>query len=153
MIAEAVRGNSKRAWKYFSQILPYVRSAESADVYGREPYAFASWVYAPENANYGKASLSHLTGGASWMYRVATEFLLGVQPEVEGIKIAPCIPENWKSYSVKRQIAGASYNFTFHNISGKTGNKVEITVNGRKLDSAVVPYAAAGETVEVDVVC
>ena len=152
IIAEASLGNNKRAWKYFSQILPYVRAAESADTYGREPYAFASWVYAPENGNYGKASLTHLTGGASWMYRVATEFLLGVQPRVDGIRIAPCIPNEWKSYSIVRQIAGANYTFNFANPDGKSGQSVEITVNGKKLDSDIIPYASAGENVDIQVI-
>lgn len=152
IIAEAALGNSERAWKYFTQIQPNVRSAIEADTYGREPYAFASWVYAPENGNYGKASLSHLTGGASWTYRTATEFLLGVQPQVDGIKIAPCIPADWKSYSVKRQIAGAVYNFNFSNPDAKTGPAVEITVNGKKLASNLIPYAPADSVVDVDII-
>ncbi len=152
VIAEAVLGNSERAWKYFNQIQPNVRSAVDADTYGREPYAFASWVYAPENANCGKASLTHLTGGASWAYRVATEFLLGVKPEVDGIRIAPCIPADWKQYSVKRRIAGAKYNFNFSNPNGKTGPAVEISVNGKKLDSNIIPYAPSGAEVNVDII-
>ena len=152
VIAEASLGNNKRAWKYFNQIMPCMRASESADIYGREPYAFASWVYAPENGNYGKASLSHLTGGASWMYRVATEFLLGVQVRVDGIRIAPCIPNEWKSYSITRQIAGANYTFNFANPDGKSGQSVEITVNGSKLDSNLIPYAQAGEKVTVQVI-
>lgn len=152
VIAEAALGNSERAWKYFNQIQPNVRSAVDADTYGREPYAFASWVYAPENANYGKASLTHLTGGASWSYRVATEFLLGVRPQVDGIRIAPCIPADWKQYSVKRQIAGAKYNFNFSNPDGKTGPAVEITVNGKKLASDLIPYAPSGAEVNIDIV-
>ena len=152
IIAEAALGNSERAWKYFNQIQPNVRSAVDADVYGREPYAFASWVYAPENGNYGKASLTHLTGGASWTYRTATEFLLGVQPQVDGIHIAPCIPADWKEYSVKREIAGAIYNFKFTNPDAKTGPAVKITVNGKELDSNIIPYAAAGSKVNIDIV-
>lgn len=151
VIAEAALGNNKRAWKYFNQIMPCMRAAESPDIYGREPYAFASWVYAPENANYGKASLSHLTGGASWMYRVASEFLLGVQVQIGGIKIAPCIPNEWKSYSVTRQIAGAVYTFSFENPDNKSGQDVEITVNGRKIDGNMIPYAAKNEKVTVNV--
>ena len=152
IIAEAALGNSERAWKYFNQIQPNVRSSIEADIYGREPYAFASWVYAPENGNYGKASLTHLTGGASWTYRAATEFLLGVQPQVDGIHIAPCIPADWKEYSVKRQIAGATYNFRFTNPDAKTGPAVKITVNGNVLDSNIIPYAAPGSEVNVDII-
>ena len=85
------------------------------------------------------------------MYRVATEFLLGVQPRVDGIRIAPCIPNEWQSYSITRQIAGADYTFNFANPDGKSGQSVEITVNGSKLDSNLIPYAKAGEKVTVQV--
>ena len=152
VIAEAMLGNAERAWKYFCQIMPNVRSAEDADTYGREPYAFASWVYAPENGNYGKASLSHLTGGASWIYRAATEFLLGVRPVADGILIAPCVPKEWRSYSVRRRLAGASYHFEFRNPDAKNGRSVEISVQGKKLAGDLVPYAPAGTSVEVEVI-
>lgn len=150
VIAEAMRGNRERAWKYFRQILPFVRSAENADTYGREPYAFASWVYAPENANYGQASLTHLTGGASWLYRTVTEFLLGIQPRPDGIRIAPCVPADWDSYSVSRKIAGSQYNFKFKR-NKSSNNGIEIIVNGRKYDSDIIPYAVNESIVEVEV--
>lgn len=149
IIAESLQGNVERAWKYFRQILPIVRSAADADIYGREPYAFASWVYAPENANYGQASLTHLTGGASWLYRTATEFLLGIQPRPDGIKISPCVPNEWDEYAVKRKIAGASYNFSFKR--NRTCSQIEIIVNGKKVDSDMIPYATTGSKVDVQI--
>lgn len=151
IIAEAVMGHSERAWEYFRHIRPDYRTAKDADLYEREPYAFASWVYGPANANFGKAALSHLTGGASWIYRAATEYLLGIRPEIGGLRIAPCIPAEWDGYTVDRILAGAFYHIEVRNPQHKTGPKVKITMDGSPLEGDLIPRAPEGTKVKVDV--
>lgn len=150
IIAEALLGHSERAWEYFRNIRPDCRSAEDADLYEREPYAFASWVYGPRNANCGKAALSHLTGGASWIYFAATEYLLGIRPEIGGLRIAPCIPAEWDGYSVERILAGARYRIRVRNPRHKSGPEVRIEVDGVPIEGALIPRAPAGSEVRVD---
>ena len=145
-------GHSERAWEYFRHIRPDYRTAKDADLYEREPYAFASWVYGPANANFGKAALSHLTGGASWIYRAATEYLLGIRPEIGGLRIAPCIPAEWDGYTVDRILAGAFYHIEVRNPQHKTGPKVKITVDGFPIEGDLIPRAPEGTKVKVDVI-
>ena len=151
VIAEAVMGNSKRAWEYFRNIRPDYRTALDPDLYEREPYAFASWVYGPVNGGCGKAALTHLTGGAAWIYRAATEFLLGVRPEINGLRIAPCIPADWSGYTVDRILGGALYCIEVRNPDCKTGPNVKILVDGEPLEGNLIPRAPAGRKVKVDV--
>jgi len=149
IIAEAMLGNSQRAWKYFSQILPNNLSARNPEHYGREPYAFASWVYGPDHQAFGHAALTWLTGGAAWIYIAGTEYILGIRPTLDGLLIAPCIPPEWKEFKVKRRIRGATYRITVFNPDGAVNGKVKLTVNGSAVDGSIVPYAPFGTTVNV----
>ncbi len=149
VMAEAVLGHSERAWEYFRNIRPDYRAAKDADLYEREPYAFASWVYGPTNSSYGKAALSHLTGGASWIYHAATGYLLGVRPEIDGLRIAPCIPAEWDGYTVDRVLAKASYHIEVRNPRHHTGPKVQLTADGVPLPGNLIPRAPAGAEVQV----
>lgn len=148
IIAEAKQGNARRAWEYFNHIMPN-RRAEDADLYEREPYAFASWCYGPDNASFGKAALSHLTGGASWIYRTATEFLLGVRPVKGGVRIIPCIPAEWEGYSMERTMAGVRYHIEVRNPEHKTGPGVQLTVDGKEIDGDFVRHPAPGSQVHI----
>lgn len=149
VIAEAMLGNPRRAWKYFSQILPNNLSARNPEHYGREPYAFASWVYGPDHEAFGHAALTWLTGGAAWIYIAGTEYILGIRPTLDGLLIAPCIPPEWKEFEVRRVVRGATYRITVMNPDKVGCGKVEITVDGSPVKGSLIQYASAGETVEV----
>ena len=146
VIAEALRGNRERAWKYFSQIMPNNLSARNPTHYGREPYAFASWVYGPDHKAFGHAALTWLTGGAAWIYLAGTEYILGIRPTLDGVMVDPCVPAGWPEYSMVRQVRGATYHITVKN----TGRSpVAITVDGKAVPGNRVPFAPPGASVRV----
>ena len=152
IIAEALIGNQRQAWKYFSQILPNTLSARNPQQYGREPYAFASWVYGPDHEAFGHAALTWLTGGAAWTYIAGMEYILGIRPTLDGLLITPCIPPEWKQYQVCREIRGAIYRISVLNPDAVGCGQVHLTVDGRPLDGCIVPYVAAGTEVRVEVI-
>ncbi len=152
IIAEALQERPRRAWKYFSQILPNTLSERGAEHYGREPYAFASWVYGPDHEAFGHAALTWLTGGAAWVFMAGTEYILGIRPVLNGLLIAPCIPPEWESFSVTRRVRGATYRITVKNPGRHGAGSVKVVVDGSPLQTNLVPYAAAGSTVEVEAV-
>ena len=149
IMAEAMAGHAERAWEYFRHVLPTERSAADADLYEREPYAFASWVYGPDNASFGRAALTHLTGGASWIYHVAMEYLLGIRPTPEGIHIVPVIPAEWDSYTVTRDFNGARYIVEVRNPLRKSCGAIKLTVDGKAIDGDLIPKAAKGTVSKV----
>jgi cellobiose phosphorylase len=152
VIAEALMKNPKRAWKYFSQILPNNLSARNPEHYGREPYAFASWVYGPDHEAYGHAALTWLTGGAAWIYTAGIEYILGIRPTLEGLVINPCIPPEWDGFEVIRKIRGAEYHISVSNPE-KTGfGTVKLIVDGTPTKGNTVPYVSAEKTVKVKAV-
>jgi cellobiose phosphorylase len=149
IIAEAMLGNQRLAWKYFSQILPNNLSARDPEHYGREPYAFASWVYGPDHAAFGHAALTWLTGGAAWTYIAGTEYILGIRPTLDGLLISPCVPPEWGEFKVSREVRGSMYHITVHNPDRISGGRVSLTVDGKPMEGNLVPYAPPGNTVAI----
>ena len=51
----------------------------------------------------GNTRTSWLTGAAAWSYWSATQSILGLRPEVDGLRIDPCIPSAWPGFKATRQ--------------------------------------------------
>ncbi len=81
---------------------------------GVEPYAVTNMFLGPESKyRVGDAPMSWITGSAGWMYRVLTEFIIGVRADYQGLLIAPVVPKDWRSFSVKREFRGGVYTLHF----------------------------------------
>jgi cellobiose phosphorylase len=114
MIAETMLGHGDRAHLYYSATNPALRN-ESADVYECEPYVYAQNVLSDEHPQSGLARNSWLTGAAAWHYIAVTQFILGIRPEMEGLRLDPCIPSEWDGFSVTRKFRGKSIRIEVHN--------------------------------------
>jgi len=149
IVAAAKLGLGDLAYRLYRQILPLAR--RDMDTLKTEPYVYSQNVAAPEHPEYGRARNSWLTGTASWAYVAATQWILGIRPTFEGLKIAPCIPESWSGFKAKRVFRGVTYNIVVKRV-GK-GNKVSLKVDGKPAPGDVVPFQPSGVTsvnVEVD---
>ena len=59
----------------------------------------------------GRGGWTWYTGSSGWMYQLIIESLLGIQLEIDKLKISPCIPAEWKSFTFRYR-----YRNTFYNI-------------------------------------
>jgi cellobiose phosphorylase len=111
VIAECLLGRGDRAAEYFRKLLPSVATEEVGQAHwGREPYVFTSTVVGPAQVqDFGRAGISWLTGTASWAYIAATQYMLGVRPTLEGLKVQPCLPPGWHRVQVSRRFRGQDY--------------------------------------------
>ncbi|NLO73707.1 MAG: hypothetical protein GX100_06295 [candidate division WS1 bacterium] len=141
IMAEALLGHGDRAWEYYSQILPVNLSGKDPDRYLNEPYAFSSWVYGPDHERYGGGQLSWLTGGVAWMNVVGWQYILGIRPTLQGLKIAPCIPHEWESFQVQRRWRGTEYEITVSNPEHLCSGKVQLVVDGKPFPGDLLPPA------------
>ncbi len=141
VMAESLLGNAEQAWTYYRSILPCALAGRDADRYANEPYVFSSWVYGPDHERFGNGQLSWLTGGASWMHTIGLEYILGVRPTLKGIVFRPCVPGNWKTYSLHRRLRGCRYDVTVVNPHGLTSGAVSITADGKPVPGDTLPYA------------
>jgi len=151
MIAETLVGHGDRAFQYYHQINPAAKN-DRIEEYECEPYVYAQNILADEHPQFGLARNSWLSGTASWVYQAATQYILGVQPTYEGLKIAPCIPAAWDGFKVTRRYRGAIYAITVTNPDYVCRGVRSVRVDGQPLAGSVLPVFGDGQTHPVDVV-
>jgi cellobiose phosphorylase len=80
-----------------------------------------------------------LSGTASWAYYSATQWLLGVRPEVEGLRIDPCLPKAWKGFKMRRTFRGLHLAIEVRNPKRKCRGLKSLTVDGVAITGNLVP--------------
>jgi len=68
------------------------------------------------------------------MYRLILETLLGVHLEVDHLRIAPCIPDNWASYKIHYRYRETIYHITVKCVGEKPEKVVCVKVDGAVLN-------------------
>ena len=100
----------------------------------------------------GEAKNSWLTGTAAWNFYAISQYILGIQPTYDGLRIDPCIPAEWKEYSVQRNFRGVNYNICIKNPRAKMKGITALIVDGNKIDGNVIPILSKDITHQVDVI-
>jgi cellobiose phosphorylase len=150
MIAEARLGRGDVAYDYYLRINPSVRESLS-EVHRCEPYVYAQMIAGRDAPTHGEAKNSWLTGAAAWDFVAITQWILGIRPEYEGLRIDPCIPSSWDGYSAVRRFRGRSYQIHVHNPKHVCRGVSLMKVDGSDFSGACIPPDLPGEehTVEV----
>lgn len=142
--AFALLKNNDQAFKSYKNLCP-VYNGFYADEYVAEPYVTPGNIDGPDSPNYGMGGWTWYTGSAAWYQKVIVDWILGVRATKNGIVIDPCIPDDWKEFSVKRLFRNVTYRIHVINKS-KTGNvKKYISINGKKLSGNTIPIIKKGE--------
>jgi cellobiose phosphorylase len=149
VIAETRVGHDDRAFDAYLRINPSARE-ELSDVHRCEPYVYAQMIAGKEASAPGEAKNSWLTGSAAWNFVAITQWILGIRPEHEGLRIDPCLPAAWSGYEAIRRFRGATYRIGVRKPPGATGRLSSLTVDGRQIGGNLVPAAAEGEEVAVE---
>ena len=141
VIAECLMGNNDRAYEYYRQINPAAKNAV-IDEFQCEPYVYPQNILGDEHPQFGLARNSWLSGTASWMYQAGTQWILGIRPTYQGLKVAPRIPSEWKGFAARRAFRGVKHQITVMRVG--PGNTVALRVDGKSIEGDVVPLAPAG---------
>lgn len=143
MIGETVVGNGDRAWEYYKKICPSYLE-DISELHKTEPYVYAQMIAGKDAFKPGEAKNSWLTGTASWNFYAVTQFILGIQPDYDGLLIDPCIPADWKSYKITRKFRGATYRIEILNPDGNSKGVKKLVVDGNEQKSNLVPVFGDG---------
>ena len=108
MIAEAIAGNAEGALDYYLRINPSAREAIS-DVHRCEPYVYAQMIAGRDAPTHGEAKNSWLTGTAAWNMVAISQWILGIRPEHDGLRVEPVIPAAWAGFRATRRFRGTTY--------------------------------------------
>lgn len=148
IMAETLLGNGERAYRYYSQINPAKKNA-AVDTYECEPYVYPQNILSNEHPLFGLARNSWLSGTASWMYQAGMRYILGIQPEYNGLRVDPCIPGEWDGFEVTRVFRGATYHIAVRNPQHVCRGVIQVTVDGREIQGQVIPVTEGEHKVEV----
>jgi len=145
MIGETVIGRGDQAWEYFKKICPSYLE-EISELHKTEPYVYAQMVAGKDSFRPGEAKNSWLTGTASWNFYTISQFILGIQPDYDGIKVDPCIPKDWKGFEITRKFRGTTYQIKVENPNGVCKGVKKVTVDGNIIEGNILPIFEAGST-------
>jgi cellobiose phosphorylase len=148
MIAEARAGNGGAALDYYLRINPSARE-RIGDLHRCEPYVYAQMIAGKEAVRHGEAKNSWLTGTAAWTFVAVSQHLLGVRPDYDGLVVDPRIGADVPSFTVTRVARGATYEIHVEHTGSGSGPR--LVVDGTPVEGTLVPYAAPGSTVRIDV--
>jgi len=132
-MAFAKRGDSARAWELLGMINPINHTLSATDVarYKVEPYVVAADVYAIA-PHTGRGGWTWYTGSAGWLYRLIVESLLGLTREGDRLRITPCLPAHWASYSITYRFGATTYHLDIRQqVSVVDAAAIEISVDGK----------------------
>jgi cellobiose phosphorylase len=151
--AFAQMGQGDRAADLFRLINPIYHADTPEDVerYRVEPYVIAADVYSVE-PYVGRGGWTWYTGSASWMYRLGTEMILGLQRTGEHLRIDPRIPKDWTHYQINYRFGASLYHILVKQQKDSDGRKHQITMDGKILKDGLIPLKDDGQTHEIVVV-
>ena len=149
IIGETVTGRGDDAWRHYTKILPSYVEEKYQTLHKVEPYVNCQMVAGKDAARPGEGKNSWLTGTAAWMWYTVSEFILGIQPDYEGLRIDPCLPSTAKEYTVKRRFRGALYHIHVVNSNGHQKGVKHISLDGKTVSGNLVPWSEGEHQVEV----
>ncbi|HUA37932.1 MAG TPA: hypothetical protein VMA35_05975 [Candidatus Sulfopaludibacter sp.] len=138
IIAETMTGNGGRAFDYYTRINPSARE-NIGEIHRCEPYVFAQMVAGKDAPTHGEAKNSWLTGTAAWTYFTATQWILGIRAEYEGLRMDPVIPARWKGFTVTRRFRGNTYIVEVKNPKAKQRGVKRLRVDGKEIAGNLLP--------------
>jgi cellobiose phosphorylase len=147
IIAAAMLGWGDRAFEYYRQIMPLAR--EDADRFKVEPYVYCQNICGPAHPQFGMGRNAWLTGTASWTYVAGTQWILGIRPSYDGLRIAPVIPRDWPGFRARRVFRGVAFEIIVTRAG--EGNNVSLVVDGSPVEGNVAPLPSGKSEVSVEV--
>ncbi len=149
--AEAYVGHGDKAFEYYSKIAPAYLE-DISDLHRTEPYVYAQMIAGKDAGRFGEAKNSWLTGTAAWNFVAVSQYMLGIIPDYDGLKIDPSIPSTWDGFKATRQFRNATYQITVSNPSHVSKGVKSVTVDGNAIEGNVLPVFADGKEHTVEVV-
>ena len=141
-MAFAMLGDTDRAWEFFAMLNPihHGSAPETIERYKVEPYVMCADIYSV-SPHIGRGGWSWYTGAAGWMYRLTLETLLGLQREVDHLRIAPCVPTAWDAYKIHYRYRDTVYHITVRRVGEASGQVIRVRVDGTERPDTRIPLA------------
>ncbi len=148
ILAEALLGRGERAFEYFRENAPSLQN-DKAEIRVLEPYCFGQFTEGKASPHAGRSHVHWLTGTASTVMVGCVEGILGMRPDLGGLRIAPAVPRDWKEFEIRRTFRGKRLHILVRNPDGKESGCASLTVNGASMPGDYVPASALTDETEI----
>ena len=118
-----------------------------------EPYAmYNSYLGEQTGYRYGTPGQSWRTASGQWLLYALVRYIYGLQPELDGLLLNPCLPPEWKDCSISKVFCGCTYNIHYTQKDNGACNRIEkLTVNGKMVDATKPIKPIKGEVFNIEV--
>ena len=138
VLAEILRGNGDQAYEYYRAFMPAAQN-NTAEIRQIEPFVHCQSTHGRHSKKFGASRIPWLSGTASWSYYTATQWILGIRPELDGLRIDPCIPKKWKGFTAVRKFRGKKIDITVKNPNRKCCGVKSLELDGVKIAGNLIP--------------
>lgn len=138
VMANCLAGQGDRAYRVYRAGLP-ARFNDLADLRQVEPYCYCQSISSRYSRREGKGHIPWLTGSAGWSYLAPVEYILGIRPEISGLRIDPCLPREWPGFKATRRFRGKTVHIEVLHRSGQGHGVTALTVDGEPVEGTLVP--------------
>jgi cyclic beta-1,2-glucan synthetase len=151
--AAARLGQGERAKEYFDLLNPikHTLTPEQAERYKVEPYVVVADIYG-HPPHIGRGGWTWYTGSAAWLYRVMLESILGFHLCGDRLRIEPCIPKTWPSFTIRYRHRSATYHIRIENPQGSERGVSEVHIDGQRQDGPDVVLHDDGQSHQVRII-
>ena len=137
-IAETMLGRGNQAMEYYKAICPPTKE-DQIDIYRSEPYVYSQMTAGRDAPTPGEGKNSWLTGTVAWSFVTLSQYILGIQPDYDGLVIDPCIPSDWKEFSVIRKFRNSTFKISVKNPKGICKGVKKMILDGKEISGNKVP--------------
>lgn len=148
ILAESMLGHGNRAYEYFKESSPSSMN-DKAEIRRLEPYVHGQFTEATESPFEGRSHVHWLTGTASTVMVGMVEGMMGMRPDLHGLRIAPAIPSEWKEMEISKNFRGRHLTIKVQNPNGAESGYKEVYLNGEKLAENYVPAEKLADENEI----
>ena len=138
ILAEALLGRGGRAVEYYIESCPAAQN-NIAETRLMEPYVYSQFTESTDSPFEGRSHVHWLTGTASTVMVGCVEGILGLRPDIDGLRLSPAIPAAWKSFTMEKVFRGKKLNIKVNNPGGNESGCKKLTVNGETMQGNYIP--------------
>lgn len=149
ILAEALCGHGDRAFTYFMENAPAAQN-DRAEIRHLEPYCYGQFTEGRASEHFGRSHVHWLTGTASTVMVGCVEGILGIRPDMNGIRIAPSIPKDWDGLIIDKNFRGRHLHIVVKNPDHKQSGFTNLILNGTVLKDNYIPAGLLAEENEIE---
>lgn len=138
ILAEALCGHGNRAFSYYKANSPAEQN-DRAEIRKLEPYCYGQFTEGKDSPHFGRSHVHWLTGTASTMMVGAVEGILGVRPDLHGLRLSPSIPAAWDGFTMEKSFRGKKLHITVQNPAHKESGFTSLMLNGAAMADNYIP--------------